>query len=138
MHSHQLQHLPKPVIEHLQALPPSSQVVFELNSDYELIFKYVNDVFITLHKQIGIQVNSESLKESELTQYFREVLGFTEVEIKGRMDAAHKALDTNQPFRAKEISTLSKDEPLVLETMWTPIVTEGKTYLVWSSKIWER
>ena len=113
------------------------KVIFEVEEGQKAVFIFVNQSFLRFHGLFRISLKENDVLKTTLDSYFRNFLGFTDEEINSRMQTLQIAIDTKKPYSFKEISEIPNAKPLILETTWSPIEADGRTYVVWTSREFE-
>lgn len=110
------------------------RAIFEVNSSNVFTFVYANQIFVDFHSVLGFEITADDVLGKSLRQYFRKYLGFSNQEIESRMLTAVQAIDSKAPYSFMEVSDWPDSSQMVLDTTWTPLFANERTFVVWDSK----
>lgn len=102
------------------------------------VFVHVNEKFVAFHKGLGVTIIPDKICGTNLEDYFRLYLGFTEEQIQSRLSSLQQSVKTLVPHPFKEISEHPGVPVLVLDSVWRPVKTDDGVYVIWESRIYHR
>ncbi|MFM1875405.1 MAG: hypothetical protein RL266_1142 [Bacteroidota bacterium] len=130
-----MDHLPEIVSKLLLNSKKDFLVAFWIDENEDAFFRYANQNFIDFHKQLSIHILEADLLDTQLSDYFRFYLGFSEVDLNARLRPFKEALKTRAPINFNEVSDHPGILALVLSSTWIPVEVEDQLFVIWESSV---
>lgn len=127
--------LPSQVTDLLEQIERDLVAVFCITENGNAIFAEVNDAFIKLHVDLGMELGKKDLIGIDMEDYFRFHLGFTNEQVNSRMNWLKNVLESGESIAHSEVSDHPGVLAMVLDSRMHPVETESKTHVVWESRM---